>query len=154
MILALQTPPALPAPAPASPLRASYGWGYVGAEGEGAGTLNVLVDVATGRVVMELHGLGERLLLLEGDRASGYRVQVPRQKLDARAATLGGLPLPFLPDLGSAEALLALLKEGQGAGVRVQKRDAVAPLKLYYKGKDPNGKDEEVWLTRKVWKAD
>lgn len=151
MMPPFQTPPAVPAPAPAAPLRASYGWGYVGAGGEGTGTLSVLVDAATGRVVMELHGLGERLLLLEGDRASGYRVQVPRQKLDARAATLGGLPLPFLPDLGSAEALLALLKEGKGAGVRVQKRDATAPLKLHYKGKDPNGKDEEVWLTRKVW---
>jgi hypothetical protein len=152
MILLLQVAP--PAAAPAAPLRASYAWGYVGSDGEGNGTLNVLLDLATGRVVLELQGLGERLLLLEGDRASGYRVQVPRQKVDVRAAALGGLPLPFLPNFADAETLATLLKEGKGPGVTVQKRDATAPLKLHYKGKDSKGKDEEVWLTRKVWKAE
>lgn len=146
-------PPALlqQAPAVSTPLRASYAWGYVGAEGEGSGTLNVLLDTASGRVVLELHGLGERLLLLEGDRASGYRVQIPRDKVDARQASFGALPLPFLPALGSVEGLEALLKEGKGPGIAIQKRDGQGPIKLHYKGKDAKGHEEEVWLTRKVW---
>ncbi len=139
------------APSPATPLRASYGWGYVGPEGEGTGTLNVLVDKATGKVVLELHGLGERLLILEGDRAAGYRVQIPRDKVDVRGASLAELPLPFLPALGSPEGLLRLLMEGTGPGISVQKKDAKGPLKLHYQGKDPKGRSEEVWLTRKVW---
>jgi hypothetical protein len=148
-------PPALlqqdaPTP-PAAPLRASYGWGYVGPEGEGTGTLNVLVDRTTGKVVMELHGLGERLLILEGDRASGYRVQIPRDKVDTRGATLADLPLPFLPAVGSPEALLRLMMEGAGPGISVQKKDAKGPVKMHYQGKDPKGRPEEVWLTRKVW---
>ncbi len=141
-------PPSIQEPAPA-PFRALYGWGYLGAEGEGQGTLAVLIESHTGKVVLELHGLGERLLLLTGDAASGYHVQVPRQKLDARAATLAGLPLPFLPQVGSAEAFKALLTEGRGAGVKVTQRGALGPLKLHYTGKDPQGREEQVWLT---WK--
>ncbi|HJV21776.1 MAG TPA: hypothetical protein VJ570_03715 [Holophagaceae bacterium] len=144
----LPAPPALQAPAPA-PFRALYGWGYLGSEGEGQGTLAVLIEAATGKVVLELHGLGERLVLLTGDAASGYRVQVPRQKLDATAPTLADLPLPFLPQVGSAEALKALLTEGRGTGVTVTKRGAQGPLKLHYVGKDPKGREEQVWLT---WK--
>ncbi|HJV89096.1 MAG TPA: hypothetical protein VJ623_02225 [Holophagaceae bacterium] len=142
------SPPALQEPAPA-PFRALYDWGYLGSEGEGRGTLAVLIETATGKVVLELHGLGERLVLLTGDATSGYRVQVPRQKLDANAATLAGLPLPFLPQVGSAEALKRMLTEGEGAGVRVTKRGAHGPLKLHYVGKDPKGREEQVWLT---WK--
>ena len=141
-------PPAQVQEAPA-PFRGLYGWGYVGPEGEGQGTLAVLVEPATGKVVMELHGLGERLVLLTGDAASGYRVQVPRQQLDATAPTLGGLPLPFLPQVPSAEALLALLKEGKGPGVRVTKQGPSGPLKLHYRGQDAKGREEQVWLT---WK--
>jgi len=147
----LQTPPAAVAPAPAAPVRAQYGWGYSGDEGEGTGTLNLLMEPGTGRLVVELHGPGERLLLLEGDRASGYRLQVPRQKLDQRAATLAELPLPFLPQVPSVEALLRLLRTGEGAGVSVLKKDATGPLKLHWRGKDHRGKDEQVWLDRKRW---
>lgn len=151
-MIPLQQPPAQAAPAPAAaPVRAQYGWGYEGPDGEGTGTLSLLVDAASGRVVLELHGLGERLLLLEGDRASGYHVLAPRQKLDQRAASLAALPLPFLPQIGSPEALLALLRTGEGPGVSVQKRDALGPVKLHWQGQDGRGRTEQVWLDRKRW---
>ena len=70
-----------PAP-PAAAIRALYDWGYVGADGEGKGTLSALVDAAGGKVILELHGMGERLVLLQGDAAAGYRLQIPRRKLD------------------------------------------------------------------------
>lgn len=147
----LPNPPALQAPADPTPapFRALYSWGYLGAEGEGQGTLAVLLDPASGKLVLELHGLGERLVFLTGDAASGYRVQVPRQKLDAQAPTLAGLPVPFLPSVGSLEALRKLLQEGVGPGVKVQKQGPHGPLKLHYVGKDVRGREEQVWLTRK-----
>ena len=151
--MVVQAPPVLSAPAPILPVRAQYGWGYAGAEGEGVGTLSLLMDVGSGRLVLELHGPGERLLLLEGDRASGYRLQVPRQKLDQRAATLANLPLPFLPQVPSVEALLRLLRTGEGVGVTVTKTDARGPRKLHWKGRDARGKDEQVWLERKRWEG-
>jgi len=145
-------PPALVAPAPAAGVvRAQYGWGYAGPEGEGVGTLSLLLEPVSGRLVLELHAPGERLLLLEGDRATGYRLQVPRQKLDQRAAVLSQLPLPFLPQVQSVEGLLRLLRSGEGSGISVRKKDAQGPLKLHWKGKDPRGKDEQVWLDRKRW---
>ncbi|HJV49554.1 MAG TPA: hypothetical protein VJ549_09800 [Geothrix sp.] len=153
-MIALQTPPALSAPAQTpAPIRAQYGWGYAGPDGEGVGTLSLLMEPASGRLVIELHAPGERLLLLEGDAASGYRLQVPRQKVDQRAASLAQLPLPFLPQIPSVEALLKLLRTGEGAGVSVTKKDAQGPLKLHWRGKDPRGKDEQVWLDRKRWEA-
>jgi hypothetical protein len=145
--------PAIVAPAPAGPIRAQYGWGYAGPEGEGVGTLSLLMDSATGRLVIELHAPGERLLLLEGDQASGYRMQVPRHKVDQRAASLSQLPLPFLPQVRSVQGLLQLLRTGEGTGVTVTKKDAQGPLKLHWQGKDARGKDEQVWLERKRWEA-
>jgi len=150
-VIPVQAPPAIPAPAPAVPIRAQYGWGYAGPDGEGVGTLSLLMEPASGRLVLELHAPGERLVLLQGDRASGYRLQVPRQNLDQRAPSLSQLPLPFLPQVPSVEALLRLLRTGQGAGVTVTKKDATGPLKLRWQGKDPRGKDEQVWLDRKRW---
>lgn len=129
-------------------IRAEYGWGYAGADGSGKGTLAVLVDPATGRVVLELHGMGERLVFLQGDRTSGYHVLVPRRDIDQRAATLAGLPLPFLPQVGSAEALLAALTEGQAPGLKVTRRDAQGPKKLRFDGKSDQGKEFTVWLER------
>lgn len=148
MIL-FQQPPALQAPPPAAaPLKAQYEWGYVGADGEGKGVLSALVDAASGRVVLELHGLGERLLLLEGETAGGYRLQIPRRRLDRKVATLAELPLPFLPELGDAAALRRLLETGEGPGVKVAERDAKGPRRLRYKGKDEQGNDVMVWLSR------
>lgn len=150
-MIVLQAPPPAPAPTPATPVRAQYGWGYAGPDGEGVGTLSLLMDAATGRLVVELHGPGERLMLLEGNHASGYRLQVPRQKLDQRAPYLAQLPLPFLPQVPSVEALLRLLRTGEGTGVSVLKKDGQGPLKLHWRGKDARGKDQQVWLDRKRW---
>jgi hypothetical protein len=142
-------PAAVPASRPL--LRAQYQWGYVGAGGQGKGTLSLLLDPATGRAVLELQGLGERLMLLEGDRAAGYRVQIPRQKIDASAPTLDAVPLPFLPRLGGFDALYLLVTEGTGAGVTVTKSDKSGPVKLKYQGNDDDGKEVMIWLTRTRW---
>ncbi len=145
-------PPALLRPAsPSGPLRAQYSWGYLGADGEGRGTLVVLLEPTSGRVVLELHGVGERLVFLEGDSAQGYHLLIPRRKVDDRAAGLGDLDLPFLPQVGSVAALCRLLSEGEGPGVKVSKRDAQGPVKLRYEGKDDRGKAVKVWLTRERW---
>ena len=158
---ALQT---LPAPAlqaaapvtkaPVSVVRAEYGWGYVGADGQGKGTLNVLVEPVSGRVILELQGLGERLMLLEGSTAGGFRLQVPRQKVDQRAPALGDLPLPFLPQIGTPAGLYRLLGEGAGPGVKVTRKDAEGPVKLRYDGKDDRGREVTVWLQRKRWERE
>ena len=149
----IQAPPPVTAPVPAPLIRAQYGWGYAGPEGEGVGTLSLLLERASGRLVLELHAPGERLLLLEGDATSGYRLQVPRQKVDQRAPYLAQLPLPFLPQVPSVAALLHLLETGEGVGLTVLKRDAQGPLKLHWQGKDGRGKDEQVWLDRKRWEV-
>jgi hypothetical protein len=155
LIPGLVSAQSVPAQAPIKPvIRAQYAWGYSGMDGEGSGTLSVLVEPQSGKVVLELHGIGERLMLLTGDRASGYRVQIPRQALDRTAATFGDLPLPFLPQLGSAEALYSLLSEGVGPGVKVRKRDQRAPLKLRYAGHDEHGKDVTVWMDRTRWETE
>lgn len=134
---------------PTAPLKARYDWGYLGADGEGRGTLDVLLEAGSGQVVLELHGLGERILLLQGDATKGYRLQVPRRNVDQVEPSFRNLDLPFLPQLGSVQALLQLLRAGAGPGVAVAKRDALGPLKLRYEGKDPEGKAVKVWLTRK-----
>jgi hypothetical protein len=140
-----------PAPAPKPALRAQYRWGYAGADGQGKGILSVALDPATGRTVLELQGLGERLMLLEGDSASGYRVRIPRQNLDEQAATLAAVPLPFFPQLGGPDALYRMLAEGTGSGVKVTSRDAQGPMKLRYQGADDKGREVMVWLERTRW---
>ena len=87
-------------------------------------------------------------MLLEGDRAKGYRVQIPRQKLDKTAPKLGELPLPFLPQVSTPEAIRDLIISGTGTGVKVTKKDAKGPVKLKYQGKDDLGKEVQVWLQR------
>ncbi len=147
-------PPVLPAPAPVQPrpaIRAQYAWGYAGTEGEGRGTLSLLLDPGTGRLVLELHGLGERLMVLTGDRAGGYHLQVPRQGVDTRAGNLAGLPLPFLPLVGDADGLYRLLAEGTGPGVKARRFDAFGPRSLRYQGRDDHGGEVMVWLTRTRW---
>lgn len=149
ILLMANFPAAQETPAPKIEIiRAQYSWGYLGNDGEGRGTLAVLVEAATGHVVLELHGMGERLMLLEGDSAKGYRVQIPRHKLDETAPKLGELPLPFLPQISTPEALRDLITSGTGAGVKVTKKDTKGPIKLKYQGKDDLGKEVQVWLQR------
>lgn len=161
--LLLAQPPAVPTeatapvvvPAPKKEiLRAQYAWGYSGMEGEGKGTLSILMETASGKIVMELHGLGERLVFLNGDRTSGYRIQIPRRELDLKGASFSELPLPFLPQLGNPENLYKLLTEGSGPGVKVAKRDGKGPVKLRYSGQDERGKDVLVWLQRTRWEQE
>jgi hypothetical protein len=112
------------------------------------------MEADSGRLILELHAPGERLLLLEGTSATGYRLQVPRQKIDQRAVSLSQLPLPFLPQVPSVAALLRLLRSGEGTGVSVTRKDAQGPVKLHWQGKDARGKDEQVWLDRKRWEQE
>ena len=145
-------PPALVEPqAPLPLLRAQYEWGYAGADGQGKGTLSVLIEPGPGRLILELQGLGERLMLLEGNAASGFHIQIPRQKLDQQAPTLAAVPLPFLPQVGSPSALYRLLTEGSGPGVKVSKRDKLGPVKMRYEGVDEKNREVLVWLQRTRW---
>jgi len=155
-LVALLLPAALlaqvPLPEPRL-LRAQYSWGYVGRDGEGQGTLSVLLEPAAGRVVLELHGLGERLCLLSGS-AGAYHLQIPRNQTDKTVPDFGSLPLPFLPQLGDVGALMRLLTKGQGPGVKVTASDAKGPRKLKYAGKDQGGNEVLVWLERKRWEPE
>jgi hypothetical protein len=148
---ALSATPAPTQPAPA--IRAQYQWGYAGAEGQAKGLLNILLDPATGRTVVELQGLGERLMLLQGDSAAGYHVQIPRRKVDTQAPTLAAVQLPFFPQVGSPDALYRLLTEGSVPGVKVTSRDADGPVKLRYEGSDDQGREVTVWLKRTRWET-
>jgi len=132
-------------------VKAQYDWGYASPGGTGQGTLSILVDPGTGRIIMELQGLGERLMLLEGSSAEGFHVLIPRQQVDQRSANLSALPLPFLPRLGNAEGLYRLLTKGEAEGVKVTKKDAEGPVKMRYDGKGEDGKELTVWLARKRW---
>jgi hypothetical protein len=132
-------------------VKAQYDWGYASPDGQGKGSLAVLVDPATGRTVLELQGLGERLLLLDGNPRDGFHLLIPRREVDQRAATLGALSLPFLPKLGSPDGLYRLLTQGEAPGVKVTKKDKDGPVKMRYDGVDDGGKELTVWLTRTRW---
>jgi len=128
--------------------RAMYDWGFASPSGEGKGTLAILVDQANGKVVIELHALSERLMLLEGDKEGGYRIQIPRNGVDESAATLGALPLPFLPELKDVDGLVRLLTEGTGPGVKASRKDANGPKQLRWDGVDERRESCTVWLKR------
>jgi hypothetical protein len=132
-------------------VKAQYDWGYATPDGQGKGTLAILLEPGAGRIILELQGLGERLMLLDGNSKEGFHLLIPRRQVDQRASSLAALPLPFLPRLGSPEALHRLLTSGQGPGVTVTKKDKDGPVKLRYDGVDDNGKELTVWLTRTRW---
>ena len=128
--------------------RAIYDWGFASPSGEGKGALVVLVDLSDGKIIIELHALGERLMLLDGAAASGYRVQIPRNSVDERSSSLSSLPIPFLPILKDPSGLFMLLTEGKAPGVRASRKDANGPRRLRWNGKDDRGESCTVWLTR------
>jgi len=133
--------------------RVMYDWGFASPSGEGKGTLAVLVDTSTDKVVIELHAIGERLLLLEGSRESGYRLLIPRSAIDERAPALSDLPTPYLPTIGSASDLVRLLLEGAGPGVKASRRDNKGPKRLRWDGRDDRGEQCTVWLKRTRFEA-
>ncbi|HZU52646.1 MAG TPA: hypothetical protein VFF77_02025 [Holophagaceae bacterium] len=152
---ALQAP-APQAPAPAAPLpfasvKAQYKWSFRGATESGSGSLTLALDPATGKLVLEVFTYGDRLALVDGDTAGGYQLVLPKEKVNRTVPSLADLPLPFLPQAGSVEALARALALGEGEGLSVEKRDAQGPVKLRYAGQDEAGKAVEVRLTRKRW---
>ena len=139
-------------PAP-EPIKALYDWGYAGPEGEGRGSLAVALDASTASLVLEIHGAGERLALLNGDQATGYRLQIPRQNIDQRVQDLRQLQVPLLPGIEGIEGLHRLLTQGIGPGVKTTKRDAQGPVKMQYTGHDEKGREILVWLKRARWEV-
>jgi len=133
--------------------RVLYDWGFASPSGEGKGTLAVLVDTSTDKVVIELHAIGERLMLLEGNGESGYRLLIPRNAVDERATALSDLPTPYLPTISSAADLARLLLEGSGPGVKASQRDSKGPKRLRWDGKDDMGEQCTVWLKRTRFEA-
>jgi len=128
--------------------RAIYDWGFASPSGEGKGTLAVLLEPFSGRVIIELYALSERLMLLEGNTENGYRIQIPRNGVDERASLLSELPIPFLPALKDANGLARLLLEGIGHGVKASRKDSHGPKRLRWEGKDDKNEHCAVWLKR------
>jgi hypothetical protein len=128
--------------------RAIYDWGFASPSGEGKGTLVVLIDLSNEKVIIELHAISERLMFLEGNKDTGYRIQIPRNSIDECAPSLSEMPIPFLPALNDAHGLARLLTEGTGPGVKASRKDANGPRRLRWDGKDDRKESCTVWLTR------
>ena len=137
------------APLPFASLKAQYKWSFRGATGSGSGTLALSLEPASGKLVLEVFSYGERIALVDGDDATGYQLVLPKEQVNRTVPTLAELPLPFLPQAGSVEALARALALGEGLSVK--KRDALGPVKLRYAGQDNEGKPVEIQLTRKRW---
>jgi hypothetical protein len=149
-------PPAIQTPAPESPLpfaslKAQYKWSFRGAKDSGSGTLALRLEPGGGKLVLEVFAYGDRLALVDGDSAGGYQFVLPKENVNRTVPTLAELPLPFLPQAGSVEALARALANGEGDGLPVEKRDDKGPVKLRYTGHDSAGNPLEVQLTRKRW---
>ncbi|HTL98456.1 MAG TPA: hypothetical protein VL181_06585 [Holophagaceae bacterium] len=146
----------LPAPEPPkalpfASLRAEYKWSLRGAKDGGSGTLVVLLQPASGKLVLEVFTFGERLALVDGDAAAGYQVVLPKEQVDRTVAGLADLPLPFLPQTGSVDSLARALAFGEGRGITVRQRDNLGPSRLAYEGLAEDGSALEVELIRKRW---
>jgi hypothetical protein len=145
--------PALAAQPQPQAFRAMYDWGFSSPSGEGKGTLAVLVDTSIGKVVVELHAIGERLVLLEGDGERGYRLLIPRNGIDESSPALGDLHIPFLPTLNDTADLVRLLLDGAGPGIKASRRDSKGPKRLRWDGKDHRNEPCTVWLKRTRFEA-
>jgi hypothetical protein len=149
-------PPPIQTPAPESPLpfaslKAQYKWSFRGAKDSGSGTLALRLEPVGGKLVLEVFTYGDRLALVDGDSAGGYQLVLPKEHVNRTVPALAELPLPFLPQAGSVEALARALANGEGDGLSVEKRDGQGPVKLRYTGRDSSGNPVEVHLTRKRW---
>lgn len=143
--------PETPKPLPFASLRAQYKWSFKGAKESGSGTLVILLAPSGAKLVLEVFSYGDRLALVDGDAAAGYQVMLPKQEVNRTVPTLADLPLPFLPQAGSVEALARALALGEGEGLSVDRRDALGPVSLRFSGQDDGGAPIEVRLTRKRW---
>ena len=146
-----QEAPPPPAPLPFSSLRAEYKWSLRGEKESGSGSLVVLLTPASGRLVLEVFSYGDRLALVDGDTAAGYQVVLPKQDVNRTVPALEDLPIPFLPQAGSVDALARALAFGEGDGLSVDTRDGLGPVKLGFTGQDDAGRPIAVQLTRKRW---
>lgn len=129
-------------------LRAQYAWGYSGFDGQGKGDLSLLIEPQNGRLIAEIHGMGERLAMIEGNKAQGYNLQIPRQSIDKKGLSFSDLPLPLLSRLGDVDGLYRFLQCGVFEGVKVTRKDAQGPLKMRYRGYDDKKREYMVWLER------
>ena len=149
---AIQAPALEPeAPLPFTSLKAQYKWSFRGAKDSGSGSLALRLEPAGGKLVLEVFTYGDRLALVDGDSEGGYQLVLPKENVNRTVPTLTELPLPFLPQAGSVEALARALALGEGEGLSVEKRDAQGPVRLRYAGRDSEGNPVEVQLTRKRW---
>lgn len=149
-------PPAIQTPAPELPLpfaslKAQYKWSFRGAKDSGSGTLALRLEPGGGKLVLEVFTYGDRLALVDGDSGGGYQIVLPKEHVNRTVPALAELPLPFLPQAGSVEALARALAFGEGDGLSVEERDGKGPVKLRYTGQDGAGNPVEVQLTRKRW---
>lgn len=140
-----------PEPTACHILKAQYSWEYAGADGQGKGTVNLMLNPGNKSLILELFGLGERIALISGDVIGGYRVQIPRKSVDVTSQSLGDISLPFLSKFGSVEKLYKFLLDGDFPGVKVTKKDNSGPVKLKYTGSNEHGKEYQVWLKRERW---
>lgn len=147
--LPAQAPIGQESPLPFSSLKAEYKWSIRAAAESGSGTLALRLEPASGKLVLEVFSFGDRLALVDGDRQGGYQIVLPKQQVNRTVPLLADLPLPFLPQTGSVEALARALADGEG--LTVEKRDPQGPVKLRYTGRDSAGTPVEVQLTRKRW---
>ena len=146
-----QAPTVPESPLPFASLKAEYKWSFRGATDSGSGTLALRLEPASGKLVLEVFSFGDRLALVDGDRAGGYQIVLPKEHVNRTVPLIADLPLPFLPQAGSVEALARALADGEGENLTVEKRDPQGPVKLRYTGRDSAGKPVEVQLIRKRW---
>ena len=90
-------------------------------------------------------------MLLEGDSATGYHLQIPRQKVGPARRDPGRPgPARSCPSWATPPALYRLLAKG-GPGREGHQRDAKGPVKMRYQGQDDRDKEVTVWLERTRW---
>ena len=140
-----------PAPLPFTSLKAEYKWSIHNATDSGSGSLVLRLEPGPGKLVLEVFTYGDRLALVDGDAAGGYQIVLPKEHVNRIVPSLSELPLPFIPQTGSIEALARALADGEGAGLSVEKRDVLGPVILRFTGRDGAGKPVWVQLTRKRW---
>ncbi|MBS1766843.1 MAG: hypothetical protein JST05_05490 [Acidobacteria bacterium] len=144
-----QEAPAPPKALPFASVRAEYKWSLRGEKENGSGSLVLLLTPEGGKLVLEVFSFGDRLALVDGDEKSGYQIILPKQDVNRTVPTLADLPLPFIPQAQTVDALARALTFGEG--IQVDTRDAVGPVKLHFEAKAEDGSPLEIRIIRKRW---